>query len=348
MSLERENLPPVTAVLVNWNGLKWLKSFLHALLATDYSDFQILIVDNASTDESLAWLAQNHPEIHVLQHDRNAGFAEGNNLALPFIKTPFFALVNTDVEVTPGWLRPLVLALLNDPQKAAVQPKIRAQTKKDSFEYAGAAGGFIDQWGYSFCRGRIFEALEVDKGQYDTPLPVFWTSGACMLIRTETVQRIGLFEASFFAHWEEIDWCWRAQNYGYSLGVVPESLVYHVGGGTLAAESPRKLYLNLRNSLFTFVRNAPLGRAIQLVFFRVILDAVLVLRELMRGRWRTFGVVLHAHLDFYAGLPAAIRSRKGRPRRAFLHLPGVSKGSIVHTYFVQRIKRYSELKSGKP
>lgn len=343
MASDQSAFPPVTAVLVSWNGRKWLERFLPPLLATDWPDLRVIVVDNASTDGSPDWLAQHFPQVRLVRHHVNAGFAEGNNLALPYIETPYFALVNTDVEVTADWLAPLVQALVEDAALAAVQPKIRAHAQPSHFEYAGASGGFIDQWGYAFCRGRLFDAVEEDQGQYDDPAPVFWTSGACMLLRTEAVERLGLFEPSFFAHWEEIDWCWRAQNYGYGLRVVPQSVVYHVGGGTLAADSPRKLRLNLRNSLLTYARNAPALEALRLALARLVLDGVFALRDLLRGRWRTVGAVAQAHLGFYAGLPQALAHRRGRPKRSFMSLDGVWSGSVVWAFFAKRIKAFAGL-----
>ena len=335
--------PAVTAVLVAWNGRHWLERFLPSLADTRWPDLRLLVVDNASTDGTADWLAAHWPSVRVLRHPVNAGFAEGNNLALPFVDTPYVALVNTDLEVTPGWLAPLVAALEADRRLAAVQPKIRSHPQPDSFDYAGAAGGMLDQWGYAACRGRLFDTCEADTGQYDQPAPVFWTSGACLLARTAAVRELGLFEPSFFAHWEEIDWCWRAQNAGWRLACVPASVVYHVGGGTLASDSPRKLRLNLRNSLLTYVRNAPAATALRLVLGRLVLDGVLALRDLLRGRRQTLGAVLAAHGGFYAGLGAALRFRRGRVRRPMHALDGVWRGSFVWAYFVQGRRRWSEL-----
>ncbi len=337
-------LPAVTAVLVAWNGRHWLAQFLPALAATRWPDLRLLVVDNASTDGTADWLDAHWPAVRVIRHAVNAGFAQGNNLALPHVDTPYLALVNTDLEVTPDWLGPLVEALEADPQLAAVQPKIRSHRDRQFFDYAGAAGGLLDRWGYAACRGRLFDTVEPDAGQYDEPAPVFWTSGACMLVRTAALHELGgLFEPSFFAHWEEIDWCWRAQNAGWRLAVVPRSVVYHVGGGTLASDSPRKLRLNLRNSLLTYVRNAPTGTAIRLVLGRLVLDGLFALRDLLRGRWQTVGAVLAAHGGFYAGLGAALRFRRGRGRRPLGQLQGLWQGSLVWAYFGRGRRRWSEL-----
>lgn len=329
--------PAVALLLVNWNGQRWLEHFLPPLLDTTYPNFNVYVVDNASTDDSRAFLASHHPQIKVLPQAQNWGFAQGNNVALPFLTEPFLALVNTDVEVSPEWLEPLVEWMNQHPDCAAVQPKIRAHHRRDHFEYAGAAGGWIDLWGYPFCRGRVMDSVEVDLGQYDDAQTIFWATGACMLIRRSVIDAIGLFDPRYFAHWEEIDFCWRAQNAGYSIAVQPQSVVYHVGGGTLAPNTPRKVFLNFRNSLMTYLKNLPLPAGLFFIFRRLILDGVAGLRFLSQGEWGLFWAVFRAHFGFYAQIGYCLAERKrlsiqAKPLRS---LQGVSRAPILIRYFGQ-------------
>ena len=347
MSSQPEHiLPAVTVAILNWNGRKFLKDFLPSVLATTYPNFTVLVTDNASSDDSVAMLKEDFPQVKILELAENYGFAEGYNRTMPHIKDPYVVLLNSDVEVEPDWLGPLVEYLQEHPQAAGVQPKIRAHAQRGHFEYAGAAGGFIDRYGYPFCRGRIFDELEPDRGQYDSDLPVFWATGACMMLRTSVVEKIGLFEKAFFAHMEEIDFCWRAQNFGYTLGVEPRSLVYHVGGGTLPQGNPRKTFLNVRNSLIMMHTNLPHGQVFKRIMARLLLDGVWALRLALGREWKSIGAILRAHWAYYGHLGRWQKRRRhiyrqGFPRTWPVH--GMWAGSIVWQHFARGKKHWSDL-----
>jgi GT2 family glycosyltransferase len=335
----------VTVVLVNWNGEAHLQAFLPFLFRTEYPHFSVVLIDNASTDDSVAWVKAHFPQIHIEQLDRNTGFAEGNNTAFArgLVKTPYAVLLNTDVEVSPDWLAPLVQVMDQHPDVAAVQPKIRSFHHKERFEYAGACGGYLDCWGYPFCRGRIFDDAETDTGQYDTEADIFWATGACMMVRTSIVEEMGLFDARYFAHWEEIDFCWRAQNAGYRIRVVPSSVVYHVGGGTLPKNNPRKVFLNFRNSLVTLLKNLPLSEAVPIIFMRLVLDGVAAMKGLLAGDVVYLWTIARSHFSFYTRIPYALRSRRKLKQRPYRSLQGVYGGSVVWHYFVRKVKTFREL-----
>lgn len=339
-------MTPVTVAILNWNGKDWLEKFLPSVIASSYPAMEILVVDNASTDESVSFLEKNFPSVRVEILDKNHGFAGGYNLAMAFIKTPLVVLLNSDVEVPSGWLEPLVEMIESDEQIAAVQPKIKAWHEKDSFEYAGACGGFVDVLGYPFCRGRLFDVLEKDEGQYDDPVDIFWATGACSLIRMDVIHRIGLFEGEFFAHMEEIDFCWRAKNYGYRMVCEPRSEVYHVGGGALAQGNPYKTYLNVRNSLACMFRNLPQGQVFYKMLIRLFLDGVWGVRSLLRWDWGTIGAIFKAHWHFFGKIPHWRRRRKEIYPALPSRMPegGYFPKSIVWHHFAKGIKRWSELR----
>ncbi len=298
------------------------------------------MLDNASTDDSVAFVKNYYPQIQIVQLDKNYGFAEGNNRAIPFVDTTYTLLLNTDVAVTTNWLEPLVRAMENEPKLAAVQPKILSYNEKHKFEYAGASGGFIDILAYPLCRGRIFNVTEEDMGQYDDETYIFWASGACMLIRTSVIHEIGLFDAKLFAHMEEIDFCWKVHNAGYDIKVIPSSVVYHIGGGTLAHGSPKKIFLNIRNSLVVMTKNLPIGEALYKVFFRLCLDGIAAIRGLFTGEPRLLWLVLKGHLAFYALLPHVIAERKKIKSKIPLRkMKGVIPQLMIWNFFVMK-KRY--------
>lgn len=335
---------PVTVVILNWNGKHWLEQFLPSVLATNYANMEVLVVDNASTDDSVDFLKSAYPVVRVLELDQNYGFAEGNNRAIPAVHTPYFVLLNSDVEVDPDWLAPLVERMESNDKIAALQPKIRAFHQKDHFEYAGASGGFIDYLGYPFCRGRLFDHLEKDEAQYDEARPVFWATGACCMIRKSVVAEIGMFEADFFAHMEEIDFCWRAQNKGYEIWCEPAGVVYHVGGGMLPQGNPRKTYLNARNSLACMYRNLPRGTVFARVFARLVLDGVWGAKALTEGDFGTIGAIFKAHWHFFGDLAKWRRYR----RRIYPDGPatptlGWLDKSVVWQFFIRKKKRFSDL-----
>ncbi|MDP5172627.1 MAG: glycosyltransferase family 2 protein [Bacteroidia bacterium] len=338
--------PATTAVILNWNGKNWLEQFLPSVLASTYSTLQVLVVDNGSTDDSVNWIRATFPAVEVLALDQNYGFAEGNNKAIPHIHTPYFVLLNSDVEVAPGWLEPLVSAMEADPQLVASQPKLLAWHDKDSFEYAGAAGGWIDRFGYAFCRGRIFDELEQDTGQYDKAQDCLWATGACIMLRTEVVKQIGLFHGELFAHWEEIDFCWRAWNLGYRVRAIPQSVAYHVGGGTLPQGNPRKTFLNVRNSLICLYLNLPLSRRLWVMSVRLILDGVWGLKSLSKGDVGSVKAIIRAHWSFFGAIPFWKNKRKaiyGEQQPASMPAGGYWPHSVVWAHFAKGKKTFSEI-----
>lgn len=339
-------LPKVSIIILNWNGTKWLSQFLPSVIATTYSNHEVILVDNGSTDDSIAFTQQHFPSVRIIALDQNYGFTLGNNLALPHIDTPYYVLLNSDVEVTPNWLEPLVEMMESDKQIAAIQPKIRKFAQKTHFEYAGAAGGYLDKFAYPFCRGRVFDTLEEDKGQYEDAQEIFWATGACCMIRKEVTDKIGLFEPSFFAHMEEIDFCWRAKNHGYKIFCEPKSIVYHVGGGTLPQGNPRKTFLNIHNSLAMMCRNLPANQVFIKILVRLILDGVFAAKLLVSGEISSIVAIIKAHWTFFGGISKWRKSRKemyGNTIQPQLPTAGYLPKSIVWEYFAKGKKHYSDL-----
>jgi len=286
-------------VILNWNGKKFLETYLPSLTQnTDRENAFIVVADNGSTDGSVEWMEVNYPDIRVIEFDKNWGFTGGYNRAFNEIDADYYVLLNSDIEVTPGWLDNLLSFMEDNPDVGICQPKVLAMHDKTSFEYAGAAGGFIDRYGYPFCRGRIFSKVEKDHGQYDKPMEVFWATGACLMIRSSLYHHLGGLDESFFAHMEEIDLCWRAKLLGYEVWCVPSSVVYHVGGGTLPNNSPNKLYFNYRNNLLMLYKNLPEKIRSRRLFVRRCLDGVSALVYLVTGKWSYFKAVCRAHRDY--------------------------------------------------
>lgn len=298
-------------VILNWNGKKFLEKFLSSLVARTPQWAEIIVADNASTDDSLLFLQENYPSIRIIRNDRNYGFASGYNMALAQVEAEYYCLLNSDIEVAEGWVEPVIELLDNDETIAAVQPKILSFSEKDRFEYAGACGGFIDQYGYPFCRGRVFGTLEKDHGQYDTRADIFWATGAALFVRSSVYRTLGGLDDDFFAHMEEIDLCWRMQLRGWKVNIVPESFVYHIGGGTLPNESPFKLRLNFRNNLLLLENNLPatfvaLGlpeqkarqKARKRILARMCLDGASALTYLITRRWSFYRAVVTAHQEY--------------------------------------------------
>ncbi len=334
-------VPSVNVVILNFNGRRWLERFLPSVCATRYESLSITVADNCSEDDSLGFLRERFPEVRLLCLERNFGFAEGYNRALEQLPGDIFVLLNSDVEVPPDWLSALVHPLLEDPRVAAVQPKIRSFHQPECFEYAGAAGGLLDALGYPFCRGRLFEQVDCDEGQYDTPAEIFWASGAAMAVRAELFRCIGGFDGDFFAHLEEIDLCWRLKRAGYRVVFCPESVVWHVGGGTLGYESPRKTFLNFRNNHFMLWRNEATRRLAWLFPLRLLLDGVAGLQFLLKGRPAHTLAIVRAHLALYRALPRLLRKRREVRRQVESCRIGPSRdskgryrGSIVWWHFV--------------
>ncbi len=330
----------VAVVILNYNGRKYLEKFLPLVLRYT-ADSQIVVADNFSTDDSVQYVAAHFPEVRLICLPENKGFCGGYNAALSQIDTPYYVLLNSDVEVTPNWLEPLVALLESHPDIAACQPKIKSFAEPEFFEYAGAAGGFIDFFGYPFSRGRLFDSLEKDLGQYNDCIEIFWATGACMCVRAELYHRFGGLDEKFFAHMEEIDLCWRLKNEGYKIAYVGNSEVFHVGGGTLNKLSPRKSFFNFRNGLFLMCRNLPTLLLFPLIFVRLVLDGIAGLRFLFKGQYAHTQAIVLAHFSFYRHLPYLLKSRKGRKKRwDFIE---IYRGSVVWDYFIRKKEVFAKL-----
>ncbi|TBN06674.1 glycosyltransferase [Hyunsoonleella flava] len=327
----------IAIVILNWNGKKLLEQFLPSVVKHS-KDADIYVADNASTDDSVLFLKSHFPKVKIIKNSENGGFAKGYNDALKHVDTDIFCLLNSDIEVTKDWLVPVKQSFIDNPKIAIVQPKILDFKRKDYFEYAGAAGGFIDKFGYPYCRGRIFNTVEKDNGQYDDISPIFWASGACLFIRSNVYEELGGFDESFFAHMEEIDLCWRVKNKGYDIIYNSNSEVYHIGGATLSNTNSKKTFLNFRNSLFALVKNAK-GNVALLVFIRLILDGIAGLKFLLEFKFIHTLAILKAHLSFYSHIHSLLQKRKGIKHKTKYY----RKTSIVWAYFVNRKKFYKSL-----
>ena len=330
--------PKVAVVILNWNGRKHLEQFLPAVVASTYPNLEVVVADNASTDDSVAWLRTHFPTVKLVIHSENGGFARGYNQALTQVEADYYVLLNNDVEVMAGWLEPAVQLMENDPNIAAIQPKILSFHQKDHFEYAGACGGWIDKYGYPFARGRVFDTCEPDNAQYNDNQPVFWASGAALFIRASVFHELKGFDEYFFAHQEEIDLCWRLQLTGYSVWVCPASVVYHVGGGTLPAGNQRKVFLNFRNGLLMMYKNLPQKGRLATIFVRMLLDGVAGVRFLFSGKGRSCWAVIRAHLHFYKRIFSQKRGQNATKRLSELN--GYYPGSLVWAYFVKKKKTF--------
>jgi len=319
----------IAVVILNWNGVKLLEQFLPSIVRFS-PDADIYVADNASTDDSISFVKANFPTIHIIENKSNFGFAQGYNEALTHVDAEIFALINSDVEVTENWLTPIIKTFKNEPQTAIIQPKILDFKRKEYFEYAGAAGGFIDKYGYPYCRGRIFETIEKDNGQYNDNCDIFWASGACFFIRSSVFNELKGFDSDFFAHQEEIDLCWRASNKGYTSKYNSQSVVYHVGGATLEQGNPKKTFLNFRNSLLMLIKNLPKRNLYWILFCRLILDGIAGFKFLFQGKFKHFMAILEAHFSFYRLL--SINYIK---RDAFQSNKYYNSKSIVYKYYIK-------------
>jgi len=340
----------VAIVILNYNGKKHLETFLPSVINTSYANSKIIIADNGSTDDSIAFLAANYPGITCLQRDTNEGFAGGYNWALSLVDADYYVLLNSDVEVTPNWLEPMVSLLDNNKAIAACQPKIKSFSNKDCFEYAGASGGWIDTLGYPFSRGRIFDICEKDNGQYDASEPIFWATGASLFIRASCFKQVGGLDESFFAHQEEIDLCWRLQRAGYSIMSCPSSVVYHVGGGTLP-RGGRKVFLNFRNNLLMLGKNLPTMELIWKIPMRFCLDAISAWKGVLQGDFSFFYAIVKAHMSVISiwtkQLLTGASKKDGIPKKPLNALSGVYSGSIIWSYFIKKQTKFSEIISTK-
>jgi GT2 family glycosyltransferase len=335
----------LSIVILNWNGRTFLEKFLPVLETNSRMEgAEIVVADNASTDGSVAFLEKQHPRIRLIRLDKNYGFTGGYNRALGQLDSKYYLLLNSDIEVTPNWLEPLISYMESHADCAASTPKIKDYKRKSHFEYAGAAGGYIDRYGYPFCRGRIFNSVEEDLGQYDQVTDIFWGSGACLLVRAEPYRTVGGLDEQFFAHMEEIDLCWRLKRAGWNISFIPGSTVYHVGGGTLSRGNPMKTYLNFRNNLLLLHKNLPREQRGRILFTRMILDGISALRFLAGGSLNDFRAVMRAHRDYY-GIKKAYRGIKNNhklPDNPVL-VPGIYPGSIVSGYFLKGRRKFQAL-----
>lgn len=325
-------------VILNWNGEVLLERYLS--LVVQYSgNADLYVADNASTDGSVAFVKENFPNVNLIQNSSNNGFAKGYNDALKQVDADIYCLLNSDVEVTPGWLEPIKEAFLKFPDASIMQPKILDLLRRDCFEYAGAAGGFLDQFGYPFCRGRIFQAIEKDEGQYDDTTEIFWATGACMFIKRDVFDSLGGFDEDYFAHQEEVDLCWRAQNKGLKVYYVGASYVYHLGGSTLSNMNPKKTFLNFRNSLFSITKNLPRKKAFPIILVRLFLDGIAAIRFILQLKPVHCWAIVKAHLSYYRHFA---KMYKKREKDNFIPLYYITK-SIVWSYFVYQVKNFNIL-----
>ena len=328
----------LSIVILNWNGHALLERYLPSVIRYS-SDAEIIVADNASTDGSVAYVRKNYPTVKIIQNSTNGGFAKGYNDALKHVEADIYCLLNSDVEVTENWLVPIIRAFNEIPDAAIIQPKILDLLMKDHFEYAGAAGGFLDKYGYPFCRGRIFQALEKDEGQYNDTKEIFWATGACMFIKSEVFKALGGFDEDYFAHQEEVDLCWRAQNTGYKVYYVGASEVYHLGGSTLSNMNPKKTYLNFRNSLFSITKNLPRRKALPIIFARLVLDAVAAIRFIFQFKINHCLAILRAHMSYYRNFRKMYRKRE----KANFILKYYKTKSIVWSHFVHQVRKFNIL-----
>ncbi len=330
----------VAVVILNWNGREFLRKFLPSVLAHSQDVAEVIIADNASSDSSIEFLQECYPQLRIINNRTNGGFARGYNEALAEVDADYFVLLNSDIEVTVNWIEPVIKLMENDKMVAACQPKLRSYHEREKFEYAGAAGGFIDEYGYPFCRGRIFQHLETDTGQYNDAIEIFWATGACMFVRADLYKKFGGFDEDFFAHMEEIDFCWRLKNGGYKIMYCPDSIVYHVGGGTLPKKSSHKTYLNFRNNLSLLYKNLPSHLLIPVFAVRFPLDAIAALKFLIDGGFGDFYAVLRAHIYFYSHF-RSIRRKREQFKQSMVH--GIYKGNLVKEYYLNKKTLFTQL-----
>jgi GT2 family glycosyltransferase len=332
-------------VILNWNGVKMFDIFLPSVIQhSNLPHTEVIVADNGSTDNSVAHLKQNYPSVNIIRLKENSGFAEGYNRALKQVEADYFVLLNSDVKVTPNWIESCIHLFDADEKLAAIQPKILSFNEPELFEYAGAAGGFIDKYGYPFCRGRMLNRVEVDEGQYNEPTPIFWATGACMFVRKNAFVRAGGFDGDFWAHMEEIDLCWRLKSLGYKIQYQPESVVYHLGGGTLSYGSPKKVYLNFRNNLWMLFKNLHKHQFKRIFLARMVLDGIAAVKFILGFNFREFWAVLKAHAAFYRNLGKLIDKRKLVQQQVVVKdPPEVYPKSIMWKFFLQKKRRFSEL-----
>jgi GT2 family glycosyltransferase len=337
-------LKKVAVVILNWNGRKFLKKFLPSVIKYSQDNCDIIIADNASTDSSIEFLHETYPQIRIIQNLINGGFAKGYNDAFKKVEAEYYVLLNSDIEVTSNWINPVIELMDKDPTIAACQPKLRSYDHPEMFEYAVAAGGFIDKYAYPFCRGRLFQTIEKDVGQYDDITEIFWATGACMFVRANLYHKFGGLDEDFFAHMEEIDFCWRLKNAGYKIMYCPQSIVYHVGGGTLPKVSSHKTYLNMRNNITMLYKNLPNRLLVKVFIIRLFLDGIAAFKFLIDSGFKDFIAVIHAHISFYAHLKLNLKKRQ---KIKHARINNIYTGNIVIDYFFRKKRYFSELENSK-
>ncbi len=343
---QQQKLPLVAVVILNWNGKKFLQQYLPSVLASTYTNIKIIVADNASSDDSIKYLQQYYPSIQIITNPTNEGFAKGYNTALKHVTADYFVLLNSDVEVTPNWIEPVISLMENNKNIAACQPKILDEKNKTRFEYAGACGGWIDVFGYPFARGRVLENIEKDDGQYENASPCFWASGAAMFVKADVYNLLGGLDEYFFAHQEEIDLCWRMQRAGYKIYVQPASVVYHVGGGTLPKGNSKKTYLNFRNNLIMLYKNSTVAALLWKLPMRFGLDALAAYKGLFAGDGGYFIAIAKAHLHF-ANWILFEKKKSLQVKTVNKKLEGFYNGSILWQYYFKNKKTFSEIFTGK-
>lgn len=342
----------VAVVILNYNTRRHLEQYLPSVVQNS-AGARIIVADNGSPDDSIEFLEKNYPQVELIDLKQNWGFAEGYNRALQQVNAEIYVILNSDVEVAPNWLEPVLAAMDKDPKMAIAQPKILAwesgNTPPYTFEYAGASGGWIDSLGYPFCRGRIFSRREIDNGQYDAPQECFWAAGAAFFIRADLYHAFGGFDGDYFAHNEEIDLCWRLKRAGYSVWCIPQSTVWHLGGGTLEYENPRKVFLNFRNSLFSLLKNESWGKLLWLIPARFLLDGLAGVRFAAKGQFKAISAIVRAHFSFYNHFSDTLRKRKAvmqiieKQRINPVNRKGILEGSIIVAHYIRRIMEFSKL-----
>ncbi|WP_449437280.1 glycosyltransferase family 2 protein [Pedobacter steynii] len=335
--------PSVAVVILNWNGQALLQQFLPGVIQSKYSNLQLIVGDNASTDNSIEFLKANYPQIRIIQNNANYGFAEGYRKILEQVDAEYYVLLNSDVEVPENWIQPVIDMMQKDSSIAVAQPKIKWQKNRSEFEYAGAAGGYLDLHGFPFCRGRLFDTVESDHGQYNDSTEIFWASGAALFIKSKQWKEVGGLDPDFFAHMEEIDLCWRLKNLGYKVVYCADAEVYHVGGGTLSANNPYKTYLNFRNNLIILQKNLPIGDAYSRIFIRMCLDFIAWIHFLLQGKTDFAFAINKAHFHFLKSLSTNGRKRTAKQISFQKHV-GQYPSSIVYAYFIKKIRFFSQLK----
>lgn len=334
----------VAVVILNWNGKSFLEKFLPGIHQSCKGIADLVVADNASTDDSIDFLERHYPSVRIIKLPKNNGYTGGYNEALQKVSNEYYVLLNSDVEVKDNWISPVLNLMDSNPAIAACQPKILSQSHPDEFEYAGAGGGFIDKFGFPFCRGRIFQSIEKDNGQYDDDSRIFWATGACMFIRSSCFHELNGFDNAFFAHMEEIDLCWRLQNAGYEIWYCGKSQVYHVGGGTLPKNNPKKTYYNFRNNLFLLYKNLAPEKFWKVLLFRMLIDTIAAIKFLFSNGWKDSSAVFQAHRDFQKGKKMYDQHRLQQKRLDFQQTKGIYHKSIVFSYYLAGCKKFSELK----